>query len=195
LPFSDITGVIQALRRHSDPILGSTGAALTSLIIANTYLDPQAAAETMKRILVPLFGLCYVALLLRLWKADAPLARLTATSAWALFGFVVIVKWWFWPWYLIWAVPLAAMTPTRRVTGVVSLCSLTAMLWYVAYMWQIYGPDWHEIQRETAATVFAIPVTLAAVLLSADGVRLLARLATDFRSGAQAVARSSVHGR
>jgi hypothetical protein len=191
LPFTDIGDVAQALRRHSDPILGSTGAALTSLIIANSYMDPQLAAETMKRVLVPLFGACYVALLWRVWRADSPLTTLTATSAWALFAFVVIVKWWFWPWYLMWAVPLAAMTPTRRVTAVVSVCTLTAMLWYVSYTWQVFNPDWHEIHREAAATVFAIPVALVVVLLAADAVRALRRFAAGgtfsllARSGAQ----------
>jgi hypothetical protein len=69
------------------------------------------------------------------------------------------------------------------------------MLWYVAYMWQVFGPDWHEIHRESAATAFAIPVTLVVVLLLADAVLLVGRFAAGARSAPTAVARSAARGR
>jgi hypothetical protein len=88
-------------------------------------------------------------------------AGLAAVSAWAVFLFLVTAKWWFWPWYLGWLVPLAALNPNRRVALVGIIFSMTAMLMYVSYYWRVFNPDWYMTQRVVFVTVFAVPLVLA----------------------------------
>jgi hypothetical protein len=45
-----------------------------------------------------------------------------------------------------------------------SLFSMTAMLLYAAYDWNVYD-DWHHTQRLVFMTVFAAPLALACLLL------------------------------
>jgi hypothetical protein len=99
---------------------------------------------------------------LRLWLRPS-LPALFASSAWVAFLTLTTIAWWFWPWYVVWFVPLAALSPRRGVALLAVLFSLTGMLMYEAYYWNVYG-DWHTLQRHTAAVVFAAPLLLAVLL-------------------------------
>jgi hypothetical protein len=79
-----------------------------------------------------------------------------------VFVFLVVVKWWFWPWYLIWLVPLAALLPRGRSALVATVFSLSAMLSYVVFFWQAYS-DWAWQQTTTALTVLVAPVVVALI--------------------------------
>jgi hypothetical protein len=89
---------------------------------------------------------------------------LASTCAAAIFLFLVTAKWWFWPWYLTWLVPLAALAPRRGGALLATVFSMTAMLLYAAYYWNVYG-SWHHTQRLVFMTVFAAPLALACILV------------------------------
>ena len=112
--------------------------------------------------MLAVFVVGYGAIALHLWLRPS-LAVLFASSAWVAFLALVTIAWWFWPWYVTWFVPLAALSPRRGVALVAVVFSLTAMLMYGTYYWNVYG-DWHELQRRTAAVVFVAPMLFALVL-------------------------------
>ena len=95
--------------------------------------------------MLAVFVVGYGAIALHLWLRPS-LAVLFASSAWVAFLALVTIAWWFWPWYVTWFVPLAALSPRRGVALVAVVFSLTAMLMYGTYYWNVYG-DWHELQR------------------------------------------------
>ena len=127
----------------------------------------------MKLILGPLFLAGYALVLWRIPR-NASVGALAQSCAWAVFLFLLLAKWWFWPWYLLWLVPLGALTPTARTALIASVFSATAMLMYVPYFWQIYG-DWHHTQRTTAATIFIAPAVVALLTLIFPHLRRMAR--------------------
>ena len=129
----------------------------------NVPLELDDAEDMMREALVATFIAGYLVLLARL-RRDLSYASLAATSAAATFLFLVTVKWWFWPWYLTWLVPMAAITPRRSIAKLAILFSLTAILLYAAYYWRVYG-DWHTTQRLVFKTVFVAPLAFAALLV------------------------------
>lgn len=163
-PFLVGGAIEESLARQSERVLASTGAALTSMLMTERGLDSKQAKTVMKLAMVAVFLVGYAVALWRIPR-DPPASALIVAGTWATFLFLVTVAWWFWPWYLIGLVPLAALAPRRPEALLASVFSLTATLMYVTYMWQVFDPDWHGTQRETAATIFVIPLLLALVLL------------------------------
>jgi hypothetical protein len=164
VPFLASGAIDASLARQSEGVLASTGAALTSLLITERGFGVEQAETAMKEVMVGVFFIGYVAALWQLLR-DSRVSALVAASTWATFLFLVTLSWWFWPWYLIWLVPLAALAPRNAEALLASVFSATAMLMYVVYIWQVFDPNWHATQRETAATIFALPLLLALVLL------------------------------
>ena len=74
----------------------------------------------------------------------------------------MVAKWWFWPWYVIWLVPLGALSLGHRRWLVALVFSATAMLTYVTFYWQVTTGDWGRDVVTTAATAFVLPLAAAA---------------------------------
>lgn len=175
VPFLADGALFDTLRGEGSRYLSSTGSFLVSVFMVQGGMSINDAEESMKVLLWGTFIAGYIVLLLRT-RRDPSYTFLAATSAATMFLFLVTVKWWFWPWYLTWLVPLAALTPRRGGALLASVFSLTAMLLYAAYYWNVYD-DWHHKQRLVFATGFTAPLALAVFLvLKPLAVSLAARL-------------------
>jgi len=162
-PFLADGALLDTLRGEGSRYLSSTGSALASVLIQRLEMDPEDATRAMRVILVGVFAVGYLALLARI-RRHPSYRFLAVTSAAAVFLFLVTVKWWFWPWYLTWLVPLAALAPRRGGALLAALFSMTAMLLYAAYYWNVYD-EWHYKQQLVFMTVFAGPLALACLLM------------------------------
>ena len=131
-PFLAGGEMLDGLRRESGHITASTGSGLAAWFWSRLQMPPDQADRTMKFLLTPLFLAGYAALLWRIPRAGS-VSALVRTSAWVVFLFLVIAKWWFWPWYLLWLVPLAALLPGSRPALAASVFSLTVMMGIVTY--------------------------------------------------------------
>ena len=84
----------------------------------------------------------------------------------------MLPTWWFWPWYLAWLLPFAALRAGRERPRSHCLFVLRA-LFYAIYYWRdvlLNGPNWYANQFVIVGAVFG-PVAL--YLLGASGRRLL----------------------
>jgi hypothetical protein len=141
---------VAALRREASNTTSSIGAVL------GTLLD---STERMQLIILPLFLAGYGLVLWHIPRNADPRALVQA-SFWAVFLLLVLAKWWFWPWYVLWLVPLGALLPGSRLAHVAMVFSATALLLYVPYYWLI-DADGLPTQLARAATAVALPVLVA----------------------------------
>jgi alpha-1,6-mannosyltransferase len=162
-PFFAGGALFDTLRGEGSRYLLSTGSMTVSLLMQRGVMNLPEAEVAMRRGLVAAFAVG-LALLLGRFRRDPSYSFLTTTCAAAVFLLLVTVKWWFWPWYLAWLVPVAALAPRRGMALLASTFSLTAMLLYAAYYWHVYG-DWHTTQQLVFKTVFAVPLGLSAALV------------------------------
>lgn len=166
LPFLD-GGFLVGAGSESERMTASVGVVFQAALLNLTAL-PLARAETVsKAVMVAVYGIAYLILLSRLRRNES-VRRLVQISFWAVFLFLVVAKWWFWPWYLLWLIPVGALMPGSRPALVAGVFSLTAMLEYVPYQWLAYGGDWARWQLASAATLFVLPVLVALLPLPAS---------------------------
>jgi len=97
-------------------------------------LSPTHTVATVERLLTAVFVLGYLVVLLRL-RSDS--ARLIRACVEVTFLLLMLVTWWFWPWYVIWGLALAALMPLSAHARVFVLFSATAMLIYVSSPWRL----------------------------------------------------------
>ncbi|MBX7110362.1 MAG: hypothetical protein K1X87_00765 [Dehalococcoidia bacterium] len=191
VPFLADGALFDTLRGEGNRYLSSTGSFLVSVFMNQRHMGIPEAEQTMKRVLWAAFVASSLLLLTR-FRRQPSYGLLIGTSAGVIFLFLVTVKWWFWPWYLTWLVPIAALAPRRGSALLATLFSCTAMLHYAAYYWGLYD-EWHHHQRELFAVVFAPPLALAALLVLwtlARGVaRSVRRLRRTLLTPAEGVSR------
>jgi hypothetical protein len=114
------------------------------------YVVSSAAATHVRLIMLLCFSAAYGAVALRLWEGADDL--LTA-SFYALFAYLVLLSWWFWPWYVDWLVVLGGALAARRTAmlGVIFACS--ALFSYAVLGWQDLLFDFESYVPLTAAMV------------------------------------------
>src|SRR5207248_2948579 len=105
-------------------LIGSWGEDLTN--------PPKVAA--VKHGLTLVFLILYALVLTRVRRN--PVSLLQASTA-AMFLLLVLMSWWFWPWYVIWGLALAALLPWSSYSRLFVLFSATAMLIYVSSPWRL----------------------------------------------------------
>jgi len=160
-PFSQPLQMLLGLRREAGHLTSSPAALLQVLFWTRLQIDLETAGSIAQGIAVVLFLVGYVLLLLRLPRSASP-AVLVRTCCWVVFLFLVIAQGWFWPWYVVWLVPLAALLPGSRPALVAAAFSATALLMNVAYFWLLFG-DSVRLHAVTVAIGFVVPVLLAIV--------------------------------
>ncbi len=111
-------------------------------------------------LVVPLYALA-------LWRARDGAVGLFEAGFDAVFGYLLLASWWFWPWYLSWLAPPAAWLAGRRRLGAFVLMSSAALLTYL-YWWS--DPPWRTGAWFACYTlitvgVFALPAALWATVL------------------------------
>ena len=158
--------------RQAQYITSSPGALLDAILRARFHTSPAAASAIMKLVVVPLYAAAYLCLLRRL-RGRMDLEALLNAGAWATFLLLLIVTWWFWPWYVVFLVPLAALLPGSRAALVATVFSATAMLMYIPYFWLLHAnPITH--QAACVATAFLLPALVALAHVRGRGARFLA---------------------
>ena len=128
----------------------------TSLFIAFAMQTLSLSqAENLGRLLATLaFVGGYAAVLWRCWRGSL---GLLAAAFWAAFLILALPTWWFWPWYAIWMLPLAALLAGRREATLGLLFGITALLVYPIYYWRdviLNGPNWYANQFVIVGAVF-----------------------------------------
>jgi hypothetical protein len=151
--------VIGHFTRHSTYMTSSAGAVAATVMSELYGLDFSTAATLVKRVTVPLYLVTYAVVLWRI-PSNPSMASLVRACVWTIFLLLVLMQWWFWPWYLLWLVPLAALLPGGRTGQVALAFSCTSLLMYAPFFWLTYENLLLQ-QVLSAAVAFALPVWLA----------------------------------
>jgi alpha-1,6-mannosyltransferase len=120
-------------------------------------LSTDAALRSAYALTGAVFVLLYALALRRAAREDESVIRPAFD---ALFAYLVFASWWFWPWYLSWLAPLAALAPgpDRRRWAYV-LITGTALLSY-CYWWDDpveRSRRWVELYTALTIAVFLLP--------------------------------------
>lgn len=175
VPFFQGADTLETVRRQAGYNTSSPSALLDAWLISERGLDPLASSELMKQIVMPLFLVLYA---WQVWRVRGGLPALVERSVVVLFLLMLIATWWFWPWYVIWIVPLAALLPGRGVALLGVVFSASAMLMYTPYFWWLYE-DGLQLQSGTSAVAFLPPLLVGAGCLLWRGLRSLNRRPSD----------------
>jgi hypothetical protein len=160
-PFFQGTETLEIIRRQSGYNTSSPSALLDAVLHRWGGMNELASSRLMKQIVVPAFLLLY---LWQVWRVRGDLPALIVRSFVVLFLLLLVATWWFWPWYVLWIVPLIALIPWRGAAGLGLLFSACAMLMYVPYFWLLYG-DGLLLQATTSAVAFLVPALAGLIYL------------------------------
>ena len=178
-PFYNGKETVAAFQRQTAFNTSSPSALLQAVFMDWFGLDEVTALSRVKLVVGPVFLAIYAVLLLRIPR-DPGVVILARTGFWAVFWLFVVATWWFWPWYLMMLVPLAAVLPGGRSYKVALVFSASAMLMYVPYFWYIDGDwMWHHIWTATVAFLPPVVTALALWLHSRRRRQPLGSLAGD----------------
>jgi hypothetical protein len=156
LPFYQGAETLEVIRRQSSYNTSSPAALLDAALISWGGMTPEESSSFVKLLVMPPYLLIYGWLV---WRVRGQLESLVRMSVIALFLLLLIATWWFWPWYVIWVVPLAALLPRRGAALIGLSFSASAMLMYAAYFWLLYG-DGVRLQVTAATIAFLPPVMI-----------------------------------
>lgn len=159
VPFYAGPDTLAAVQRQTGYTTSSPAALLEALLWGKLGMGLGSASTLMRAAVMPAF---FVAYLLIVWRIprDAGLVALVRACFWTVFLLLAIATWWFWPWYLLSLMPLAALLPGSRPALIGMVFSACAMLMYVPYFWLLFG-DGVLLQAATAGTAFLLPVLIA----------------------------------
>ena len=117
-------------------------------------------SENIARVVASIaFVSCYLAVLWRCWRGSL---SVLAGCFWVAFLILALPTWWFWPWYAIWMLPLAALLAGRREATLGLLFGVSALMVYPIYYWRdvlLNGMDWYSNQFVIVGAVFG-PVAI-----------------------------------
>jgi len=148
-----------SLGGESDLTTASVAAVVQAVLVGLFAVPLERAVDMSMIALGGVFLAGYVAVLWRLPR-DGDGGALVRAAFWSVFLFLVLARFWFWPWYVLWLLPFGALLPGSRPALVAAVFSLTAMLGYIPYQWLAYT-EWHRWQLASAATLFVLPVLAA----------------------------------
>jgi hypothetical protein len=138
--------------------------------VANT-----PAIAHVKNLLTLAFAGLYLLALLRIRRDPATMIRACVEITFLL---LILLTWWFWPWYVVWGVALAALLPGSAHARLFVLFSATAMLIYISSAWRLTIWNFDSafpLAMGTGLLVFTTPIIYAVVQVFGNGARLPAR--------------------
>lgn len=141
-----------------------------TIAFAMQYVALDKAENYARSLALVLFGFGYLAVL---WRSCGGFANLTTMAFWAILLTLTIPTWWFWPWYVIWLLPFAALTAGRKHATIGLVFGTSALLVYPIYYWRdviLNGPNWFANQFVIVGAVYG---PLALYLLGSSGLHLL----------------------
>ena len=119
------------------------------------------------------FSLLFAAWALVLLRRASGMRELMEVWGWTLFAYVCLAAVWFWPWYVVWVLPFAALSPRSGLARATLLLSATACL--VTLRWAAWVAAGYDAAY-APLLVFLPPLGLAAAYLAR--LRPAARLRT-----------------
>lgn len=127
---------------------------------ARLKAGPAASVRVwLANLLVRLFGVIGFGFvwLLAAWRASH-LRQFLAWSVALLLAFYWLTATWIWPWYVLWALGLAALIPRSWLAGLTALLSATVLSLYVSHGYQATPEEWIYTYRSLPA--FALPLAM-----------------------------------
>ncbi|HEY1389742.1 MAG TPA: glycosyltransferase 87 family protein [Ktedonobacterales bacterium] len=158
------TGLGQQLRPlyYNGSIVGIIAAPLRMFVPSSQW---PALDKTVRLVFYSLFGLYALFQIRRLWslRDQSDLRDVITASAKLTFAALVLITFWFQPWYVIWLLPLAplAIEPFVRRQGI--MLALGALLTYAVSNFLLIGES--DASRDFFVQFFEILVTFAPLLL------------------------------
>jgi hypothetical protein len=131
----------------------SSPTSLMNTALTYAFRDEVLAGTVTKRSTLALFALVYLYLL---WRQQPSLQRLFSTSFYVLFFYHTIIGWWYWPWYLLWLLPFAALLLGSQAGMIAFILSYTSFLAYIPVGWErfLWDPVLKFIGVELGRTFF-----------------------------------------
>jgi hypothetical protein len=114
-----------------ESLFTSSFATLAVLALQRWIEDLELAQGVVRYVVLGLFYLFYVWQLIRLKGETGSLLR---GLYWTVFVFLSFAVLWFQPWYVVWLVPLGAITASVELARLTTLFSYTATWNYVVYL-------------------------------------------------------------
>ncbi len=133
------------------------------------YTSLPKATNYARVLALSVYACGYLIVLLR---CRGTFENLLKAAFWATFLTLVLPTWWFWPWYLIWLAPLAALASGSRRATLGMVFGSSALLVYPIYYWRdvlLNGPNWYANQFVIVGAVFG-PVLIYLLSTSASGM-------------------------
>ena len=128
----------------------------------------QQANFTLRMLGMLIFAGIYIGLLVRVAMgqrggpddARAVLTDVAWTSLAALLASYWFIEMWFWPWYLIWALPFAALVPRRSLSQALLAFTMTSLILNVQASLDI-APFLAPLYEYRSVLVFGLPIAWA----------------------------------
>jgi alpha-1,6-mannosyltransferase len=167
LPFWQGSRTLEPLRQQPNYFIFSPASA--ALGRAGDNLANTSGVVRLKEVMTAAFAVFYALALARLRRDPASLIR---TCVEVMFLWLVFMAWWFWPWYVLWGLILAALLPGGAHARLFVIFSATAMFVYTSSVWREalwnYSTT-YAMAIGSALLIFSPPVLYA--LLHVSGYR------------------------
>jgi hypothetical protein len=121
------------------------------------HVEADRGASLMRAITGALYAACYIIVLWRLPR-DADVPALVRASRWAVLLLLLIAKWEFHPWYLLWVAPIGALLPGSRAAWSAATFSFTALLLYGQLRDVLALPP--AIRLTVYTAIFLVPISV-----------------------------------
>lgn len=144
IPFWQGGQTFEAVRRGSDWVINSPTALLVDTL--DLVLPRSLVVKAAQIVLTTLFVAAYGRTLL-VTKPSAGPDRLVRSGFVAFFFYVVLMAWWFWPWYMLWPLTFAAPLKGTRDAVLAIICSVSALAGHLVYDWrELLGIQFGELE-------------------------------------------------
>jgi hypothetical protein len=158
-PFTPLD-LYSALRAESAHVTSSLGATL-AFFLQNTLGAPAGLSSfALKAVAWSAFAGILAELA---WRCRVDRSREAALRrcAWAVFWMLLLVRWWYMPWYGVWLLPLAVATRDAKLWAMALALAAGGLLMYLPIYW---GPSGNGLAWDALTTLVAIGPALAVAL-------------------------------
>lgn len=115
----------------------SSPASLTIAFLMQ-YTSLSQAMDLTRALALTLYGVLYLAVL---WRARGGFEQLVQAAFWAILLTLAVPTWWFWPWYVVWLLPLAAIASSARLRAVALVLTTFVVITSVPYTQKFLGSE------------------------------------------------------
>ncbi|MGE5333130.1 MAG: glycosyltransferase 87 family protein [Nitrososphaerota archaeon] len=161
--FNTFTGLGQQLRPlyYNGSIVGILAAPLQILVPSSQW---PALDKTVRLVFYSLFAYYTFVQIRRLWalREQSDMRDVITASAKITFAALVLITFWFQPWYIIWLIPLAPLASEPFVRRQGTVLAMGALFTYAVSSFLLIGES--NASRDLFVQVFEILVTFAPLL-------------------------------